>query len=104
MKTVVLALVAALLPISAHAINRYNVSTMSCGAVHAIIDREGAAILRYPSPRSGIILYDRYVASDLLCDAYEYPDRTYIPTADTQSCPVYHCRRVDLDLPFGIDR
>lgn len=99
MKTVALALIVALVPMSAQAINRYNVNTMSCNQVHGIIAQEGAAILRYPSPRTGITLYDRYVASDYFCDAYEYPEQTYIPTADTPSCPVYHCKRPTNDFP-----
>lgn len=104
MKTVILALMVALVPMSAQAISRYNVSGMSCDRVHAILSQEGAAILRYPSPRSGITLYDRYVANSLLCDAYQYADRTYIPTADTPSCPVYNCKHSDMDFPIGRDR
>lgn len=101
MKSVVLALMVALVPMSAQAINRYQVNTMSCDQVHGVLIREGAAILRYPSPRTGITLYDRYVANDRFCDAYEYPDLTYIPTADTPSCPVYHCMRPDNDFPMA---
>lgn len=101
-KTLALAFAVALLPMSAHAISRYQSQDMTCEAVHAAIAREGAVILHYSSPR-GNPLYDRYVANDRLCDAYEFADRVTVPTADTPQCPVYHCKRPTNDF-MGMDR
>ena len=74
----------------AQAISRYNSTGMTCGAVQSIIEREGAAIFRYPG-RSGVTLYDRYVADERFCSGGEYAKSGTIPTKDTRSCPVRHC-------------
>lgn len=88
---------------SAAAIERYDVNTMTCAAVQGVLQREGAAILRYPSPRSGIILYDRYVSAERFCPSYQSLNRVSIPTADTAHCPVFECRQFDLGRPLGDD-
>jgi hypothetical protein len=85
-------LAAVLFPLNAFAISRYQSREMSCEAVHQAIAREGAVILHYRSPR-GNPLFDRYVASERQCDAYEYAEEVVVPTADMPQCPVYHCKR-----------
>jgi hypothetical protein len=74
------------------AISRYNSTAMSCAAVQDTIAREGAAILRYPG-RTGITLYDRYVATGRLCASGEFAKASTVPTADLNNCPVRHCER-----------
>jgi hypothetical protein len=74
----------------ASAISRYDIAGMSCDRVHAIIQSEGAAILRYRG-RTGLPLYDRYVTSRRYCQSSEVTDTVSVPTADTQSCPFKRC-------------
>ncbi len=92
-----------LFPAAAQAIERYDVDGRSCADAQAIVQREGAAILRYRAPRSGQILYDRYVRDGELCQAYSTAVVDYIRTADNPSCPVYHCVRTDT-LPGSFGR
>ena len=84
----------------AWAISRYDPTRMSCGQVQAAIAGEGAVLLRYRSPRNpSLTLYDRYVASPRFCDMGEVRERRTVPSADTGSCTVYRCKRVDFDDP-----
>ena len=83
-----------LLAVEAHAINRYTSTSMTCARVKSIISREGAAIMRYNSPRTGVLLYDRYVRNRQFCQAGETTDRAYIPTSDVQACPVNRCEEI----------
>jgi hypothetical protein len=76
----------------AQAISRYNSTGMTCAAVQTAIDREGAVVLRYPG-RTGVTLYDRYVASGRLCFSGEYAKSSTVPTRDTAGCPVQHCEK-----------
>lgn len=78
----------------AHAINRYT--SMSCAEVSSTISREGAAIMRYTSPRTGNLLYDRYVANRSFCDDGQTTRRVSIPTAGQQSCLVNRCEQIEL--------
>lgn len=81
------------------AIGRYDISGMSCDEVRAVVKRDGAAILRYPSRRvPGLPLYSRYVAHGGYCDASEYAVFTTVPARDNPQCPVLFCReKVDVD-------
>lgn len=77
------------------AISRYNTQGMACESIRNALRREGAAVLRYPSPRKpGLTLYDRYVRSGAQCDISEYADRAYVPAKDTPRCPVLRCERL----------
>ena len=103
MKRIVLGLAVALVPLmadAAHAISRYNSTSLTCERNHQILDRENAAILRYQSKRSGVPLYDRYVSNGTFCPSFQYQSRTTIPAADTASCPVYQCKQSDIENPF----
>jgi hypothetical protein len=64
--------------------------------VHAIVQSEGAAILRYHG-RSGMTLYDRYVAGRRYCQGSETTETVGVPTADSRACPVEHC--VEIEIP-----
>jgi len=100
--TILIGLLAVCAATPALAISRYNAMTMTCASARATIDRERAVILRYPASRTkGMTLYDRFVQDSRSCDFGYYADRTYIPTKDTASCPVYICRpTTDFDDRF----
>ena len=74
------------------AITRYNSLSLTCAAAQQAIARERSVLLRYPSDRGNIILYDRYVSDAGLCGAGNYASRTSVPTKDNPSCPVYNCK------------
>jgi len=97
MKAIAIAACLCLVAVEAQAISRYDPTRMSCGQVQATVAREGAVILRYSSPRSGMTLYDRYVASEAYCMHGEIRSRRSVPSADTASCPVYNCKQAEFD-------
>ena len=78
----------------AQAISRYTSTSMTCSKIQATIDRDGAAIMKYRSPRTGLPLYDRYVKNRLFCPNGQTTDRAYVPASDTPSCPVYRCEDI----------
>lgn len=76
----------------AHAISRYNSLSMSCAEARATVQREGAAILRYPSKRvAGMTLYDRAVRNRAQCGNYEVADLKSLPTSDDPKCMIRVC-------------
>lgn len=84
----------------AHAISRYQSTSMSCEAARSTVDREGAVVFRYPSARvPGLTLYDRFVSHGGYCSFNEYAGARSIPTADG-SCTLLACRQTDEDTPF----
>ena len=91
MNTTAIALSVVFLATDASAISRYDVDTMTCDRVHAIVQSEGAAILRYRSSQNGITLYDRYVSDRTYCRRTQEIDQVGLPTSDRASCPVYKC-------------
>ncbi|SFK43521.1 hypothetical protein SAMN04488498_106149 [Mesorhizobium albiziae] len=89
----------------AHAITRYNSTSMRCDEVRATIRRDGAAIMRYRSQRNpSLQLYGRYVRDDRFCQQEEMAETVFIPSADRKSCPVYECKTFDFDDDFPILR
>jgi hypothetical protein len=97
MKSVLLGLAIGLVATQANAISRYNTSGLSCGEVRAIIDQDGAAIMRYRSTRSGAQLYGRYVRDGRWCAGSERPEASYITTADSDQCRVRECKPYSFD-------
>jgi hypothetical protein len=92
----ILTIAATLLAQPVLAISRYNSTTLTCDQVRQRVISEGAVILRYPSTRvAGMTLYDRYVTRNALCDPHEYAERAYVPTRDTDRCPVLACQDYD---------
>lgn len=92
LKTASLIVVAVIAASPSYAISRYDMPSMTCTAVQEAIDREGAAILRYPSTRvNKMILYDRYVRSSRQCDFGERAQQISVPTRDQPNCAVYRC-------------
>ena len=100
-----LAMAVLLVSMPAHAITRYNSTSMTCQEVKATIRRDGAAIMRYRSARNpSLQLYGRYVSDDRFCKQEERAETVFIPSADRKSCPVYECKTVDFDDDFPIFR
>jgi hypothetical protein len=99
MKTVLIALCLTLVSLDAHAISRYNSTSMSCAEARATVLAEGAVILRWRSPR-GIQRYGRFVAHDGFCEWSEIAEIAYVPARDRASCPVLECKYYDLDDDF----
>ena len=99
-----LAILAAIEPASA--ISRYNVANMSCAEARARVYSEGAVILRFKSKFAPVPRYGRFVASDYFCAGSEIAETSFIPTADTNSCPVLECQLhdIDEDFPFLLRR
>ncbi|CAN7551869.1 hypothetical protein LJR030_000854 [Rhizobium sp. LjRoot30] len=91
-RTVVIAVMAFTMSEQAHAISRYNSMSMSCAEAQATVQREGAAILRYPSKRvAGLTLYDRAVRNRAQCGNYEVADIKSLPTSDNPKCMIRVC-------------
>jgi len=110
MRTVLVILASLLLATEAQAISRHQTERMDCADVRATLQREGAAILRWTSKRTaGLPLYGRYVSDRRFCDGDEYAAPASVPAADTPSCQVRQCKRIEFDrrpilfLPFGHD-
>jgi hypothetical protein len=81
----------------ASAINRYDIGLKTCAEVQSIIQSEGAAILRYRSPRNpSLPLYDRYVRDRSYCQSTEITERAGVPTIDGNYCPVRKCIEQEL--------
>jgi hypothetical protein len=75
----------------AFAIVRYMVQDMTCSEVREALQRDGVAVLYRKSGRSGVPLYDRYVANQSYCQAGQEVVSEEVPTADTDSCRVPKC-------------
>ena len=93
-----LALSALVAASDASAITRIETRGQSCGAIQRTLNLEGAAILRYRSKnKTGLPIYDRYVANRSACTFGEVTERATVPTRDTARCPVLKCYRPDYD-------
>ena len=85
----------------AQAESRINIAGKSCASVQQTLINQGAAILRYPSKRTGATLYDRYVGDSRYCQSDEVGKWASVPTRDGQ-CTVIACKHFDpSDAPFG---
>lgn len=81
----------------AAAAQRYDISTMRCAEVQAVLEKEGEAILGTPSKTIlGLSRYDRYVRDRKFCAAGEVLRRTGVPTSDQKFCPVNKCVESDI--------
>ena len=91
MKRIAVAIAALLAATEAIAVPRPDTTSMTCANVQGVIQRQGAAILRYRSPRTGAMLYDRFVKDRSYCQASEDAAPASVPTADRNACPVRKC-------------
>ena len=99
MKSVLIALCLLLMSLEAHAISRYNSTSMSCGEIKATVRGEGAVILRWRG-NSGIQRYGRFVAHGGFCESGTRAETSYVPSADRKSCAVRECKYWDPDDEF----
>ena len=99
MKSVLIALCLMLMSLEAHAISRYNSTSMSCGEIKATVRGEGAVILRWRG-NSGIQRYGRFVAHGGFCESGTRAETSYVPSADRRSCAVRECKYWDPDDDF----
>lgn len=101
-----LALLSLLIAVApAGAISRYNAATMSCAEAKSIIRDEGAVILRFRSKMNpSVPRFGRFVNGGRFCTPGEIAAITYIPTADSDSCPVRECQDVDYDDELWLRR
>lgn len=93
MKTAILAAgLLALFVSDASAVSRYQTMRMACSDVQAVLQDEGAAILRWQSKRNpGLPLYGRYVSDSRFCNSGEVTEYATVPTADKRACAVRKC-------------
>jgi hypothetical protein len=87
---VAIAICASMLASESFAISRYDTDNKSCGELRAIVRRDGAAILRWRSERTGIVLYERFVRNMKYCPAGQITDTSSVPAADG-SCSLPKC-------------
>jgi hypothetical protein len=65
-----------------------NTTRMSCAAVHQLVTRHGAIVLR-----TSATTYNRYVSSRASCMRTEITEPAFVPTADDRECFAgYTCR------------
>ena len=87
---VAVAICASMLASESFAVARYDTSNKSCSELRAIVRRDGAAILRWRSQRTGIPLYERFVRNMAYCPAGQITDSSSVPAADG-SCSLPKC-------------
>lgn len=93
MKKILLAIGIFAVSMPAGAVSRYSTPGLSCARVQAILESEGSAILRYPSPRnSQLTLYDLYANSSAQCQKNEIAKPATVPTSDNTRCRVRRCQ------------
>ena len=80
---------------------RVNTNTATCASVQQSLVANGAAILRYPSPRDASrTLYDRYVSDSRYCPTGEIGQWASVPTT-SGACRVIACEpRLQVDPLF----
>ena len=92
MKRLVAATLMSLAASNAFAVERFEISNVTCETVQALLRKEGAVILVYRSQGIlGLPIYDRYVSGQQQCDADEVSRGAGVPTVDKDYCPVRKC-------------
>lgn len=104
MKAILLAMTISVAAGPAFAIERYQISRMSCDSVQAAVENDGAAILRWQSSRTGLPRYDRYVSDSSFCNSGEVAKFASVPTADDRTCAVQKCEMIEPRERFGSGR
>lgn len=80
----------------AGAVTRIRSDLNTCATVRQTVDKEGSAVVRYPSKRvSNYFLSDRYESPNLRCPWGEKHVAHTVPTKDNPSCVVYNCEVVE---------
>jgi hypothetical protein len=85
----------------AAAIERHDMSKMTCEQVQSALKTEGKAILRSPSSRiPGMMKYEKYVSNRSSCGSPpSWAMSTRVKTSDSQSCLVYRCVSITRSTP-----
>ena len=79
----------------ASAVTRIRADLNTCATVQRTIDRDGSAVVRYPSTRvANYFLYDRYESPNRHCPWGEKHVAHTVPTKDNPRCVVYNCEKV----------
>ena len=84
----------------ATAIERVQTKSATCASVQTKLIQNGAAILRYPSARTGNMLFDKYVGDSRQCQSNEIGKWASVPTRDTNSCRVIACSNASMEDPL----
>jgi hypothetical protein len=92
-RVIVIGVLTAACALPALAVTRIDSHRTSCQAIQNTLIREGAAILRYQSPR-GLPFHDRYVGDSTLCPTGEASAYASVPSRDGD-CRVIACERYD---------
>jgi hypothetical protein len=80
-----------LIATNAMAMSSHDAKSVTCASVHQRIAQDGAVVLKYPSHRSDLMMYNRYVAKSTMCIGQGAASRTSIATSDNLKCPVVMC-------------
>ena len=92
MKSLLLAALASLMASNALAVERFEVTNVTCETVQALVRTQGSVILVYRSAGIlGLPIYDRYAFSQRNCPAGQVARGAGVPTADMEYCPVKKC-------------
>lgn len=93
MRILFLSLVLAAMAVPAHAVERIYAETVSCEQVQSTLEREGTAIIYYPS-RSipGLNLFDRFALTANQCGSAARIAPFAVKTLDSNACKVSICR------------
>jgi len=79
---------------AAHAVERYQASTLTCSTAQAAIHTKGAVIIHFPAQsQSAPPTYGRFVANVNQCDTGNQIASSSIPTKDDLNCKVSSCQR-----------
>ncbi len=93
MRNLIACLVVILAAPDALALERIHSANTSCADIKAVLDRDGAAIILYPS-RSipGLTLINRFAATPNFCESAKRALPFAIKTRDSNVCKVPICR------------
>jgi hypothetical protein len=76
----------------ASALDRYDVTKMSCDEMQAALESSDGALLQHTSKRvPGMLLYGIYAADPPVCKGGQTAVRRNIPASDSSTCPVPQC-------------
>jgi|SRR4051812_18292408 hypothetical protein len=76
----------------ASALDRYDVTKMSCNEMHAALQSSNRALLMHTSKHvPGMLLYGMYTTDLPVCKGGQTVVRRNIPATDSSTCPVLQC-------------
>ena len=92
MKLLTATLFAMLVSGGASALDRYDVTKMSCKEMQAALESSNKALLQHDSKDvPGMLLYGMYAADPPVCKGGQTAVRRNVPTSDSRACPVLQC-------------